>query len=217
MLFTFPSRYLFTIGRQGVFSLRRWASRIPAGLACPAVLGCLTRSLIPFAYRTLTFCGPPFQVTSARDKISYSSAELPSCLQDPATPDRQRRQAVTPVRFRLFRFRSPLLTESLLLSFPGGTWMFRFPPFSTLPYVFRQRWHALRVPGFPIRTSPDQRPLAAPRGFSQLATSFLNSWRQGIRHVPLLPRPLQLKSASQASSRKPRPPARADGTPVQVG
>jgi hypothetical protein len=28
---------------------------------------------------------------------------------------------------------------------------------------------------------------------------------------------LQLKSASQASSRKPRPPARADGTPVQVG
>ena len=89
--------------------------------------------------------------------------------------------------------------NSLLLSFPGGTWMFRFPPFSALPYLFRQGWHALRMPGFPIRTSPDQRLLAAPRGFSQLATSFVNSWRQGIRHVPLLPRPLLLKSASQVS------------------
>ncbi len=79
--------------------------------------------------------------------------------------------------------------------------MFQFPPFTTLPYLFRQGWHALRMPGFPIRTSPDQCLLAAPRGFSQLATSFLISWRQGIRHVPLLPRPLLLKSASQVSSR----------------
>ena len=31
VLFTFPSRYLFTIGHQGVFSLRRWSSRIPTG------------------------------------------------------------------------------------------------------------------------------------------------------------------------------------------
>jgi hypothetical protein len=33
------------------------------------------------------------------------------------------------VRFRLLRFRSPLLTVSLLISFPGGTKMFQFPPF----------------------------------------------------------------------------------------
>jgi hypothetical protein len=31
VLFTFPSRYWFTIGRQGVFSLRRWSSLIPTG------------------------------------------------------------------------------------------------------------------------------------------------------------------------------------------
>ena len=30
-------------------------------------------------------------------------------------------------RFRLFRFRSPLLTESLLFCFPPGTKMFQFP------------------------------------------------------------------------------------------
>ncbi len=32
-----------------------------------------------------------------------------------------------PHRFRLFRFRSPLLTESLLFSFPPGTEMVHFP------------------------------------------------------------------------------------------
>ncbi len=31
VLFTFPSRYLCTIGRQKVFSLGRWSSRIPTG------------------------------------------------------------------------------------------------------------------------------------------------------------------------------------------
>ena len=31
VLFTFPSRYWFTIGRQRILSLRRWSSRIPTG------------------------------------------------------------------------------------------------------------------------------------------------------------------------------------------
>ena len=31
VLFTFPSRYWYTIGRQGVLSLGRWSSRIPTG------------------------------------------------------------------------------------------------------------------------------------------------------------------------------------------
>lgn len=31
VLFTFPSRYWFTIGRQDVFSLSRWSCRIPTG------------------------------------------------------------------------------------------------------------------------------------------------------------------------------------------
>lgn len=38
--------------------------------------------------------------------------------------------------------------------------------------------------GCPIRTSTDQRPLAAPRGFSQRATSFVASWCQGIHRMP---------------------------------
>jgi len=38
--------------------------------------------------------------------------------------------------------------------------------------------------GFPIRKSPDQSPLTAPRGLSQCATSFIASMRQGIHQMP---------------------------------
>lgn len=58
-------------------------------------------------------------------------------LLGPTTPDRQRHQALPPVRFRLFPFRSPLLRESLLLSFPRGTEMFQFPRFPLPAYAFR--------------------------------------------------------------------------------
>ncbi len=37
----------------------------------------------------------------------------------------------------LLRVRSPLLAESLLMSFPPGTEMFQFPGFASQPYVFR--------------------------------------------------------------------------------
>ena len=40
----------------------------------------------------------------------------------------------------LFRVRSPLLAESLLMSFPPGTEMFQFPGFASKPYVFRPRY-----------------------------------------------------------------------------
>jgi hypothetical protein len=49
--------------------------------------------------------------------------------------------------------------------------------------------------GFPIRTSADQRSLASPRGFSQRATSFIASRRQGIHRTPL-----------SCSGQKTRPP-----------
>src|SRR5262245_11808362 len=39
-------------------------------------------------------------------------------------------------RFGLFRFRSPLLTESLLFSLPQGTEMFHFPWLASCTYVF---------------------------------------------------------------------------------
>jgi hypothetical protein len=54
---------------------------------------------------------------------------------------------------RLFRFRSPLLSESRLMSFPRATEMFQFTRFASHPMYSDAI--PLRV-GFPIRKSPDQ-------------------------------------------------------------
>src|SRR5213592_4948043 len=42
--------------------------------------------------------------------------------------------------------------------------------------------------GCPIRKSPDQSLLTAPRGLTQPTTSFFGLWRQGIHRVPLIAR-----------------------------
>ena len=68
------------------------------------------------------------------------------------------------------------------MSFPPGTEMFQFPGFASPAYGFGRGSPKGR--GFPIRTSADQRSLASPRGFSQRATSFIASWRQGIHRTP---------------------------------
>ena len=52
-------------------------------------------------------------------------------------------------RFGLFRFRSPLLSESRLFSLPLGTEMVHFPRFASLPYEFRQRYAVFTRRGFP--------------------------------------------------------------------
>ena len=75
-------------------------------------------------------------------------------LLGPTTPFRQRHQAITPARFRLFPFRSPLLRESLLLSSPRGTEMFQFPRFPLLALCVQARV----TPHDGCRVSPFGRP-----------------------------------------------------------
>ena len=67
VLFTFPSRYCFTIGHQVVFSLGRWSSLLPTRFHVSR--GTLDQSLIilTFTYRTITSYGPTFQLCS----VSY--------------------------------------------------------------------------------------------------------------------------------------------------
>jgi hypothetical protein len=100
----------------------------------------------------------------------------------PLWPDFPDRSAYPTPTTGLFRFRSPLLAESRLMSVPPGTEMFQFPGFASPPYVFR--WRYPKGVGCPIRISTDQSLLAAPRGFSQRATSFIASWCQGIHRMP---------------------------------
>jgi hypothetical protein len=99
----------------------------------------------------------------------------------PTTPTWQRQQAVTPDRFGLFPFRSPLLRESQLLSFPRVTEMFQFTRFPPLVLCVQTRV----TPHDGCRVSPFGYPRieawsAAPRGFSQPPTSFIGFRRQGI-------------------------------------
>ena len=82
-----------------------------------------------FAYGTITLYGAAFLTASTKHWICNSVTGLMPRLSNPTTPYRQRHQALTPARFRLFPFRSPLLRESLLLSSPRGTEMFQFPRF----------------------------------------------------------------------------------------
>ena len=88
------------------------------------------------AYRTVTCCGRPFQIVrlTLRQRMVRNHG--------------------------LFRVRSPLLTESRLISFPPGTEMYQFPGFAPdglciQPPVTPSGYPV--TPGCPIRRSPDQR------------------------------------------------------------
>ena len=51
VLFAFPSRYWFTIGHKGVFSLSRWSSIIPSGFHVPRRTQVLSRITSRFRIR----------------------------------------------------------------------------------------------------------------------------------------------------------------------
>jgi hypothetical protein len=95
----------------------------------------LDRRRSPVAYRTVTFCGRPFQSVWLRSRRRMARGH------------------------GLVRVRSPLLTESRLMSFPPGTEMYQFPGFAPdglciQPPVAPSGCPA--APGCPIRKSPDQ-------------------------------------------------------------
>ncbi len=93
--------------------------------------------LSDFVYATITLFGPGFPaVHSTR----------------PITPHRR---SATPLnvnvqRFGLIRVRSPLLTDSRLISLPGATKMFQFAPFPTTGYTCSPAaGQAFTLTGFP--------------------------------------------------------------------
>ena len=75
---------------------------------------------------------------------------------------------VETIRFGLFPFRSPLLWESRLISFPLGTEMFHFP--RSAPQ--KRYWNCFQWVA-PFRDPRIKGYLAPPRGLSQLITSFI--------------------------------------------
>jgi hypothetical protein len=80
VLFTFPSRYWFTIGRQVVFSLGRWSSQLPAGFLVSRGTQDSARLQTPFAYRAFTLFRGPFQASSTRSSLVMSQSYNPTHL-----------------------------------------------------------------------------------------------------------------------------------------
>ena len=112
VLFTFPSRYWFTIGHRRVFSLGGWSPQIQTEFHVFRPTRDTRGASSAFVYGTVTLCGAAFQ------QLPLAS-NVPVCGSHDPPP-----QAAG---FRLFRVRSPLLAESRLISLPPGTEMFHFP------------------------------------------------------------------------------------------
>ena len=121
VLFTFPSRYWFTIGCQVVFSLIQWSGPIHA----------------EFHVHRITWDTPRGLRTShtrlSRSLVASSKALCSPSIAHIEVPQPRRNKFP---RFRLFRFRSPLLTESLRFLFLGLLRCFTSPRFALQDYEF---------------------------------------------------------------------------------
>ena len=171
VLFTFPSRYLFTIDLAMYLALEGDPPSFPADFTCPLVLRYRTKQSIAFRVPGFHRLWPSFP-----GSFHYATDFLLFVISPygPTTP-------TSKGRFGLFRFRSPLLTELQLFSFPLATEMFQF---ASLPSL------RIRTAGYPTSgwVTPFGHPrikalLPAPRGVSSAHTSFIGIASQGIHHV----------------------------------
>lgn len=169
VLFTFPSRYSFTIGLSVVFSLTGWSPLIQPGFLVsrptqvPSVRGPCLR--VPGSH----LLRPGIPAGSAGTPPSLCRSYNPgTCLATPpvwATP------------------RSLAATGGIVVTFSSWRYL------DVSVHAVRPALCAVTgslPPGCPIRRSADQRAFAPPRGFSQLVTSFLASESLGIPHAPCI-------------------------------
>ena len=172
VLFTFPSRYLFTIGCQGVFSLIQWSGRIHAEF---------------HVHRITWDASRRFQTSHTRLSRSLAAFSIALCSSFTYHIEVPQPREDKSSRFRLFRFRSPLLTESLRFLFLGLLRCFTSPRLASPDYEFIRTI----IPYYRNWVVPFGNPrisacYAAPRGLSQPATSFIASWHQGIHRLHLV-------------------------------
>ena len=138
VLFTFPSRYWFTIGQKRVFSLTGWSPWIQAGFHVPRPTQVSASSLDYFRLRVCHALWIPFPEDLANNQIGNST------VADPTTPETPKCNG-----FGLFRVRSPLLSESRFLSFPSGTEMVHFPEFARTRLCIQRAVRRFCRRGFP--------------------------------------------------------------------
>ena len=124
----------------------------------------------------ITLFGASFQRTSTNDWIGNSTVAGPTT---PTEPEGSLGLGSSDFARHYFRNRGFFLFLQVLRWFTSLG--------SLVPdYGFIGPYAGFTSVGFPIRTSPDQNLLAVPRGLSQLATSFIAIFRQGIHRAPLV-------------------------------
>ena len=99
---------------QEYLVLRGGPRKFKRGFTCPFLLGIQLKNDLALNYRTFTYYGVAFNLLHLT--ITFLQYAVP--------------QPFTKIKFRLIPFRSPLLRESLLLSFPLVTKMFQFTRFA---------------------------------------------------------------------------------------
>ena len=148
----------------------------PQDYTCPVVLRIPLRVRHAFGYVAFTLCGPAFQRASVNGQIGNSTVADPTT---PATPEGGTGLGCCDFARHYYRNRGFFLFLQVLRWFTSLG--------SLVPdYGFIGPYRGFTSVGFPIRKSPDQCLLAAPRGLSQLATSFIACFCQGIHHAPLV-------------------------------
>ena len=125
MLFTFPSRYWFTIGRHEYSALEGGPPSFPRNSTCSAVLRCLITN--PW-YVSSTGLSPALADLPRSFDYTQATSERPAVLSTRSyNPPSTTPAGLTWIGFGLLPVRSPLLGESRLISSPRGTEMFQFP------------------------------------------------------------------------------------------
>ena len=124
----------------------------------------------------ITLYGPSFQRASVNDQIGNSTVVDPTT---PVEPEGLTGLGCCDFARHYYRNRGFFLFLQVLRWF---TSLGLLVP----DYGFVGLYEGFTLMGFPIRKSPDQSLLAAPRGLSQLATSFFACFCQGIHHAPLV-------------------------------
>ena len=164
------------IGHQGVFRLNGWSRQIHTEFQGFRVTWGDASEPSSYVYGGITLYAGTFQSASTSSMVSYSVLVRQNQPSGPTTPEKQRLPALTLLGFGLFRFRSPLLSESLLFSLPVGTEMFHFPTFPPTALCVQAE-----VTGHDSSwVSPFGNPritarLPTPQGLSQARTSFIGS------------------------------------------
>ena len=88
VLFTFPSRYSFTIGRYRYLALGGGPPSFPQGFSCPVVLrSSAQRASRRFVYRAITVYGRSFQIVQLQQRFVTLRGVCGPLRQIPATPD----------------------------------------------------------------------------------------------------------------------------------